>query len=49
MQELVECVKALKEELLGERRKLLQMESQIRDEVCQEMATQLVEIENAYS
>ena len=41
-------IKALQEQLLIEKRRYNTLELEIRAEVCSEMATQLVEIENGY-
>ena len=41
-------VKALLEKLIEEKRKMQTLEVKIREEVCKEMAEQLVSIENAY-
>ena len=38
-------IEQLKGKLIEERKKFIQMESEIRDEVCNEMAQQLVEME----
>ena len=45
---LIEMIKALQEQLLIEKRRYNTLELEIRAEVCSEMATQLVEIENGY-
>jgi len=47
-QQLVNLVKALQEKLIEEKRKMQTLEVKIREEVCKEMAEQLVSIENAY-
>ena len=41
-------VKVLQEKLIEEKRKMQTLEVKIREEVCKEMAEQLVCIENAY-
>ncbi|XP_068698527.1 kinesin-like protein KIF20A isoform X1 [Montipora foliosa] len=48
-QQLVNVVKMLQEKLIEEKRKMQTLEVRIREEVCKEMAEQLVSIENAYS
>ncbi|XP_068755387.1 kinesin-like protein KIF20B [Montipora capricornis] len=48
-QQLVSVVKMLQEKLIEEKRKMQTLEVRIREEVCKEMAEQLVSIENAYS
>ena len=48
LQQLVDLVKALQEKLIEEKRKMQTLEMKIREEVCKEMAEQLVAIENAY-
>ncbi|XP_067050248.1 kinesin-like protein KIF20B [Acropora muricata] len=48
-QQLVDLVKVLQEKLIEEKRKMQTLEVRIREEVCKEMAEQLVSIENAYS
>ncbi|KAK2570806.1 Kinesin-like protein KIF20B [Acropora cervicornis] len=48
-EQLVDLVKVLQEKLIEEKRKMQTLEVRIREEVCKEMAEQLVSIENAYS
>lgn len=48
-QQLVDLVKVLQEQLIEEKRKMQTLEIKIREEVCKEMAEQLVSIEEAYS
>ncbi|CAH1784367.1 unnamed protein product [Owenia fusiformis] len=48
-QKLIELLQSLKNQLVEEKRKNMNLEVEIRNEVCQEMADQLVEIENSYS
>ncbi|KAL9968581.1 hypothetical protein ACROYT_G020690 [Oculina patagonica] len=48
-QQLMDLVKALQEKLIEEKRKMQTLEVKIREEVCLEMAEQLVSIEKAYS
>ncbi|XP_068698526.1 kinesin-like protein KIF20A isoform X2 [Montipora foliosa] len=48
-QQLANVVKMLQEKLIEEKRKMQTLEVRIREEVCKEMAEQLVSIENAYS
>ncbi|KAJ7363559.1 hypothetical protein OS493_009718 [Desmophyllum pertusum] len=48
-QQLVNLVKVLQEKLIEEKRKMQTLEVTIREEVCREMAEQLVSIEKAYS
>ena len=48
LQELMEILEQMRQRLIEEKRKHLLLEVKIREEVCQEMATQLVEIENHY-
>ncbi|PFX34646.1 Nuclear migration protein nudC [Stylophora pistillata] len=47
--QLVDLVKVLQEQLIEEKRKMQTLEIKIREEVCKEMAEQLVSIEEAYS
>ena len=47
-QQLMDLVKVLQEKLIEEKRKMQTLEVKIREEVCQEMAEQLVSIEKAY-
>ena len=47
-QQLVNLKKVLQEKLIQENRKMQTLEVKIRDEVCKEMAEQLVSIKNAY-
>ncbi|XP_022794646.1 kinesin-like protein KIF20A [Stylophora pistillata] len=47
--QLVGLVKVLQEQLIEEKRKMQTLEIKIREEVCKEMAEQLVSIEDAYS
>ena len=44
----MDLVKVLKEKLIEEKRKMQTSEVKIREEVCQEMAEQLVSIEKVY-
>jgi len=44
----VDLVKVLQEKLIEEKHKMQTLEVKIREEVCQEMADQLVSIEKAY-
>ena len=46
--ELYELINVLQNQLIEEKKKLATMEIKIRQEVCQEMAEQMVEIENNY-
>lgn len=48
MQVLVNLVNVLKNELIEAKQQIRTIESQIRAEVCEEMAKQLVEIEASY-
>ena len=48
-QELLEIIEQMKQELIDEKKKAMAMEMRIRAEVCDEMAKQIVEIENTYS
>ncbi len=47
--ELIDLVMKLKNELVSEKKRNRALEGNIRDEVCEEMAQQLIEIENSYS
>ncbi|XP_022091701.1 kinesin-like protein KIF20B isoform X2 [Acanthaster planci] len=46
--ELIGLVEALKTQLIEEKKRTMMLEVQIREEVCQEMAQQLVQIEGEY-
>ena len=48
LQQLMDLVKVLQEKLIEEKRKMQTLEVKVREEVCQEMAEQLVSIEKAY-
>ena len=47
-QELLQIIEELKKELFEKNREIRSMESRIREEVCQEMSQQIVEIEEQY-
>ena len=47
-QQLIALVKALRDKLIEEKRSKIKLEMKIREEVCAEMAEQLVAIETAY-
>jgi len=48
LQQLEDLVKALQEKLIAEKHKMHTLEVKIREEVCKEMAEEMVSIEEAY-